>query len=117
MLGKLLVRFRVVDADGEIGDVELPDGIAALTERLAFGRSPAGEGFREPRQHDSVLALVVGESVHLAIGALQIEGRRGIADVQLRSGLVSEADNASHKSENDACGTCNKGTQSHGCAS
>ena len=49
MLGELLVRLGIVDAGGEIDDVgEGPDVVAALTERLAFGRSTTGERFREP---------------------------------------------------------------------
>jgi hypothetical protein len=42
------VVFRLVNADHEIGDIELTDLLAALTERSAFGRSAAGEGFGEP---------------------------------------------------------------------
>ena len=76
VLGKLLVGLGVVYADGVVGDVELSDGIAALTERLAFGRSPAGEGFREPREHDGALALVIGELMGLAVGARQVEAGR-----------------------------------------
>ena len=61
VLCKLLVLFGSVDTDREVGDVELPDRFAALTERLTFGRSSAGEGFREPGEHDGALALVVGK--------------------------------------------------------
>jgi hypothetical protein len=61
VLCERLVRLRVVDADGVVGDVELPEGGAALTERLAFRCSSAGERFGEPGQHDGVLAFVVGE--------------------------------------------------------
>ena len=67
VLGKSLVGLGIVYADGEVGDVELLDQIAALTERLAFGGSTAGEGFREPGQHDRALAFVVGQAVHLAV--------------------------------------------------
>lgn len=63
VLSEFLVGLRVVDADREVGDVVLPDGSAALTERLAFGRSSAGEGFWEPREHDGALAFVIGESM------------------------------------------------------
>ena len=61
VFGKLLVFFRRVDTRREVRDVELPDGFAALTERLAFGRSTAGEGFREPGEHDGAFALEVGK--------------------------------------------------------
>ena len=56
---ELLVRLRRVDTDREICDVERPDLIAALTERLALGGSTAGEGFCKPRQHDRLLAPIV----------------------------------------------------------
>ena len=58
---KLLVLFGRVDARREIGNIELPDRFAALTERLAFGRSATGEGFGEPGEHDGAFALVVGK--------------------------------------------------------
>ena len=61
VLGEFLVGLRVVDADREVGDVELPNRGAALPERLAFGRSSAGEGFRKPCEDDGALALEVGE--------------------------------------------------------
>ena len=61
VLGELGVRLGVVNADGEVGDVERSDGFAALTERLAFRRSSAGEGLWEPRQDDGAFALEVGK--------------------------------------------------------
>ena len=70
MLSEFLVRLGVVEARGVIGDVELPDGLAALTERLAFGSSPAGKGFGEPGEHDGPLALMVRKLMRLAIRSL-----------------------------------------------
>ena len=61
VLSELGVRLGVVDADGEVGDVERSNGFAALTERLAFDRSATGEGFGEPGDDDRLLALVLGE--------------------------------------------------------
>jgi hypothetical protein len=61
VLSEFLVLLRSVDADREVCDVELPNRFAALTERLTFGRSPAGEGFRKPGEHDGALALEVGK--------------------------------------------------------
>ena len=58
---ELLVGLGVVNADGVVGDVELPDGFAALTERFAFGCSPASEGFGKPGEHDGALVFVIGE--------------------------------------------------------
>ena len=79
MLGELLVRLGIVDAGSEIDDVgEGPDVVAALTERLALGRSATSERFREPGDDDR-LPLVVGETMRLAVGSLEREGRRGVA--------------------------------------
>ena len=79
VLGELLVRLGIVDAGGEIDDVgEGPDVVAALTERLALGGSATSERFREPGDDDR-LPLVVGETMRLAVGSLEREGRRGVA--------------------------------------
>jgi hypothetical protein len=79
VLGELLVRLGIVDAGGEIDDVgEGPDVVAALTERLALGRSATGERFREPGDDDR-LAFVVGQTMRLAVGSLEREGRRDVA--------------------------------------
>jgi hypothetical protein len=67
MLGEFLVLLRAVDADREVGDLELPDGLTALTERLAFGRSTASEGFGEPGEDDRAVPFEVGQQVPLAV--------------------------------------------------
>jgi hypothetical protein len=85
VLGKLPVGVGVVDADRVIGDIELPDGIAALTERLAFGRSPARERFREPRQHNRAFAAMIRQLVHTAVRAREVEPRRFVADLELHA--------------------------------
>ena len=68
-LGEFLISFRGIDTGGEMGDVELADVLAALTERLALGRSTAGKSLRKPRQHDRLFALEVGEFMRLAVAA------------------------------------------------
>ena len=65
-LGELRVGLEIVDADREIRGVELPQRRAALTERLALGRSTTGERFREPGQDDG-LAFQRGETVRLPV--------------------------------------------------
>ena len=85
MLGELLVRLGIVDAGGEVDDVgEGPDVFAALTERLALGRSATGERFGEPGDDDR-LALVVGQTMRLAVGSLEREGRRDVAGFEDRN--------------------------------
>jgi hypothetical protein len=79
-LRERLIGFRCIDADREMRDVEFSDRIAALTERLALGRSPTGEGFGEPRQHDGLLALVIGQAVGTAVRAGECKGRRRVAN-------------------------------------
>jgi hypothetical protein len=103
MLRELLVGLLVVKADCVVGDVELPDAFAALTERLAFGGSSTGEGFGKPGQHDGALAFVVGELVQLAVRSLQTEWGRGIAHVQLGTRLLPEADDCASERERSAC--------------
>ena len=76
-LGELLVLLGAVGADPEVGHVEVPDLVAALTERLALPRSATGESLGEPGQDDRLLVLVVRERVGLAVGSDQRERRRG----------------------------------------
>jgi hypothetical protein len=85
VLGELLVRLGIVDAGGEIDDVgEGPDVVAALTERLALGRSATSERFREPGDDDR-LPLVVGETMRLAVGTRERERRRDVAGFEDRN--------------------------------
>ena len=85
MLGKFLVRLGIVDAGGEEDDVgEGPDVVAARTERPAFGRSTTGERFREPGDDDR-LALVIGQTMRLAVGSLERERRRDVAGFENRN--------------------------------
>jgi hypothetical protein len=96
LLGKLLAGLGIVYADGEVGDVEGANRIAALTERLAFRGSSAGERFREPRQDDVAFAFEVSERVDPAVGPLQAERRRGISDVQLHGLLRASEPTRGH---------------------
>jgi hypothetical protein len=66
-LGEGLVRLRRIDADGKVCDVERPDVVAALTERLAGRGSASGECFGEPCENHSLFAFVVGQAVSPAI--------------------------------------------------
>ena len=79
-LGELRVGLEIVDADREIRGVELPQRRAALTERLALGRSTTGEGFWKPRQYYP-MALELRQCVRLAIAAGEGELRSLIADL------------------------------------
>ena len=73
---ELGVGGDVVDTRHEISDIERANGGAALTERLALGRSAAGEGLREPGQ-DHPASAVVGEAMHSAVGAGERERGAG----------------------------------------
>jgi hypothetical protein len=54
-LGELAIGVRVIDAGGEVGDLEIPDLRPARTERLAFRRSSAGERLGKPGDDDRLL--------------------------------------------------------------
>src|SRR5687768_10134885 len=82
-LGELGVVLQRVDAGHEVRDIELPNLFAARTERLAFGRSTAGEGFREPGNDDG-LAFEVRKLVELAVRAAKLEVGRAVADGETR---------------------------------
>jgi hypothetical protein len=81
-LREVLVGLWRIDAGGKVCDVEGPNVVAALTERLALRGSGRGEGLGEPGQDDNA-PVVVGELVGLSVGAWQLERRRGIANLQL----------------------------------
>ena len=75
------VVVDVVDARHEVDDVVLLDLVAVLRERLALDGAALRERFGEPG-HDHVgLAAVLRELVGLAIGALQTEVGRHVADL------------------------------------
>ena len=52
--GEFLVSLDRVTARGEVVDRKSTDFVAALTERLAFGRSTTGKRFRKPRKDHSL---------------------------------------------------------------
>ena len=82
VLREFLVGVRIVDACREIRDVlERTQIGAALTERLAFGRSTSGECGREPGKHHG-LAFVIRQAMNLAVGPLEREVWRAIANLQ-----------------------------------
>ena len=83
--GKLRVGLRPIDARGKIPDAKLPQRLAALTERLAFGGSTARKRFREPRDDDRFVSGVVLQPINTAVGAGQREIGRGVARRQNNS--------------------------------
>ena len=79
---KLFVGLGRIAACSKVIDGKSPNRVAALTERLAFARSPTGESFWKPCKDDS-LALQIREPVRLSVGTLELEVRRRVANVQL----------------------------------
>jgi hypothetical protein len=114
VLRELPVLFRGIDAGREVSDVELPEGLAALTERLAFGRSTTSERFWKPGKHDGALAREVGKSIGLTVGPWKIEERGRIADLQFGTRLSAEAGEAGHGRECDAGRKREGGAHLHG---
>ena len=72
------VRFLCIDADGKKRDVERPDFIPALTERLAFRRSTAAERLDKPDEHYRLLATEISQVIRLAVRSHERERRRRI---------------------------------------
>ena len=72
------IGFDVVATRGEVGDVEFAEDLAALTERLALGRSAPGECLGIPGNHDHSFVLEVGQFVGFAVAARKLEFRSRI---------------------------------------
>ena len=66
VLGKAGVGLDVVRAHHEARDIELPNRLAARTERLALGRSTTGECLGKPGKHHR-LSFVVRQLVDFAV--------------------------------------------------
>ena len=87
VLGELGVGLGVVDADREVGHLERPNGVAALTERLALDRSTTGEGLGEPGQDDRAACRGSRRACACGRPIPQRERRRLVADLELHGGL------------------------------
>ena len=85
-LGELRVVLERVGADHVVRDVVLPDEIAALTERLAFGRSTTGKRLGKPREHHRPLAFGFRQRVGLAIRSGRRERGGHVTDLQCSAG-------------------------------
>src|SRR5215470_11892070 len=83
--GKSLVLLQWIDADHKIRDLVLLNHVAMFRQRLALDGTATGVRLGEPRQHDRLFPLEVRQRVGLAIRALELEIRRGIADLQVSS--------------------------------
>jgi hypothetical protein len=81
-VGKPPVPLGRVGTCRKVGDVELPDSVAAPTERPAFRRSPARERARKPREYDGLPSNEVRQPIRAPVRAWQLEERRRIARLQ-----------------------------------
>jgi len=105
--GERLDSFFAVDriaTGGEISHIELADFCAALTERLALGRSATGKDFGKPGEHDGSLPFEVRKLVRLAVAAGEIEVRGVVAHFQgfTRPGCGSAAAQPGRHADRDA---------------
>ena len=91
-LGKFRVCLDVVTARCEMSDIKFPNLTATLTERLAFGRSATGKGFRIPGHYHGLLALEIGECIGFAIASFQGEIRGIVANRKVSASTCREAD-------------------------
>ena len=66
---ELGVFFDRITARCKNGNVVFPKCFAALTERLAFGRSARGGCFRIPRDDDGLFVLEFGQFVRFAVAS------------------------------------------------
>lgn len=76
-LGKISILFDGIATSCEVGDVEFPDLFAALTERLAFGRSAPGKGFGIPSDNNR-LPFEFRQFVGFAVAAFEFKIRSGV---------------------------------------
>ena len=67
------VVFIRIATGGKVSNIKLPDGIAALTERLTFERSATSERFGEPGDHNRLLPFEIGKFVRLAVASGKLE--------------------------------------------
>ena len=81
-LGELLIDVGWIDASGEVGDIELTQGLAVLTERLALSRSATGERFGIPGDDEGFLAFEIGQFVRLSVAPLHLKIRCRHSDFQ-----------------------------------
>ena len=77
-LSELFIRFGRVTTCCKVSHVEGTNVLAALTERLALGRSAPGECLGIPGNHDRLLVLEVGQFVGFAVAAWKLEFRSRI---------------------------------------
>jgi len=72
--------LRAVQAQHEVGDIELVPLGLAVTQRDELGGSTGSERSREPRQHDALLARVVAEATGSTVASLEREVGSAVAD-------------------------------------
>ena len=82
LLGESSVDLGCVAARGEVGNVELANRFAVLTERLTLGRSASGKRFREPRDDDRFLSFEVRKFVSVSITTGEFERGCRVANFQ-----------------------------------
>jgi hypothetical protein len=81
-LGESAVLLGPIDAGGDVGDLEFPDLVSALPERLAFGGSSSRECPGEPGKNDGALTLELGQAMDSSVRAGKREARSRVSDIQ-----------------------------------
>jgi hypothetical protein len=84
--GKVGILFDTVDAGGEVSHVKFTDGVAALTERLAFLRSATGKRLGIPGDHNRLFPLELFAGVGFAVATHHLELGSVVADGNFRVG-------------------------------
>ena len=101
--GEFCVGLRIVATRRKVGDVELADFLAALTERLTFGRSTTGESLRKPSNHNGPLVFEIRKPIGFAVAPLQSKVRRVVTGSEVSAGVTGRHGQGDQSGKGGTC--------------